>query len=85
MKRAVCQQALDRLIAYLRGCGVEITSENCRKALQLVDRALAEAGSRDVMARAMDMIPEYFDLPPLAIPMQSPPLMRGSIGYHTNV
>ncbi|TBW51560.1 hypothetical protein EZI54_16940 [Marinobacter halodurans] len=84
MQRAVCQQALDRLIAYLRGCGVEITSENCRKALRLVDRAL-ETGSHDVMARAMDMIPDYFDLPPLAIPQQSPSLMRGSIGYHPYV
>lgn len=85
MPRAVCQQALDRIIAYLRGCGVEPTPDVCRKALQLVDRALAEADGESVMERAMNLIPDFFNVPQGAIPTQSPPLIRGSIGYHPYV
>lgn len=81
MSRAVCQLALDRIIAYVRGCGVELTPEICRKALQLVDRALAEASNGEVMELAMNMVPEYFDLPRIHVPQQHPALKRGSIGY----
>ncbi|WP_165855297.1 hypothetical protein [Marinobacter sp. JSM 1782161] len=81
MPRAVCQQVLDRLIAYLRGCGVGMTSEDCCKALSLVERALREDPDGKVMERAMNLLPEYFDIPDATIPRQAPPLLRGSIGY----
>lgn len=81
MSRAVCQLALDRIMAYLRGCGLEPTPEICHKALQLVDRALAEANNGEVMELAMNMIPDYFDLPHIHVPQQRPTLKRGSIGY----
>lgn len=84
MAKAMCQQALDRVIAYLRGYGVEPTHDVCRKALRLIDSAMDEGGEQ-LIARAIDRIPEYFELPDLEVPPQRPDLMRSSIGYHRDV
>lgn len=80
MARALCQQALDRVLAYLEGYGIPPTNDVCRRALQLVDSALAEC-SEGAIARSMDLIPEYFSLPAIDVPPQRPELSRGSIGY----
>lgn len=84
MAKALCQQALDRVMAYLQGYQIESTNEVCRQALQLVDAALAE-GEDGVMERAVDKIPDYFELPEPYIPVQRPTLKRGSIGYRPYV
>ena len=84
MARALCQQALDRVLAYLEGYGIPPTNDVCRRALQLVDSALAE-GSEGAIARSMDLIPRYFSLPAIDVPSQRPELRRGSIGYWPNV
>lgn len=84
MAKAICQQALDRVIAYLRGYGITPTNDVCRMALEVVDAALSE-GSAGVMERALDKIPEFFLLPEPQVPSQSPPLERGSIGYNPHV
>ena len=83
MARALCQRALDRVLAYLGGYGIPPTHDVCRQALQLVDAALA-GGSDGTIARAMDLIPEYFSLPEIDVPPQRPELRRGSIGYWHN-
>ncbi len=83
MARALCQRALDRVLAYLGGYGIPPTHDVCRQALQLVDAALA-GGSDGTIARAMDLIPEYFSLPEIDVPPQRPELRRGSIGYWRN-
>lgn len=83
MVRALCQQALDRVLAYLVGYGIPPTNDVCRRALQLVDLAMAE-GSEDAIARSMDLIPEYFSLPAIEVPPQRPELSRSSIGYWRN-
>lgn len=80
MAKAICQQALDRVMAYLVGYGIEPSNTVCRMALEVVDASLAE-GSEGVMARALDKIPEFFELPAPHVPAQRPPLERGSIGY----
>lgn len=80
MAKAVCQQALDRVMTYLHGYGVELTPAVCRKALRIVDDAM-EQGNEDLMGRVIDRVPEHFDLPELRAPQQRPPLKRGSIGY----
>ncbi len=41
MAKALCQQALDRVMAYLRGYQIEPTNDVCRQALQLVDVSIA--------------------------------------------
>lgn len=80
MAKAICQHALDRVMAYLRGHDIAPTNDVCRMALEVVDAALSE-GSEGVMARALDKIPEFFDLPEPRVPPQAPTLERGSIGY----
>lgn len=82
MARALCQQALDRVIAYLRGYGVELTPRVCRQALRVVDAAMEDGGDDDLMGRVIDRVPEFFELPELQTPLQRPPLTRGSIGYY---
>lgn len=81
MPKAICQQALDRVMAYLRGYGITPTNDVCRMALEVVDASLSE-GSEGVMERALDKIPDFFELPEPHVPLQRPPLKRGSIGYH---
>lgn len=84
MAKAICQHALDRVMAYLRGHDIAASNDVCRMALEVVDAALSE-GSEEVMVRAMDKIPEFFDLPEAQVPPQVPPLDRGSIGYWSHV
>ncbi|MDX1635627.1 MAG: hypothetical protein R3280_13380 [Marinobacter sp.] len=81
MAKTLCQLALDRVIAYVRGYGMEPTPAVCRQALRLVDAAMDE-GSEDLMARVIDRVPDFFELPELQLPRQRPPMKRGSIGYY---
>lgn len=95
MARAHCQQALDRVITYLRTCGIPPNHVVSRRALQLVDSVFAEWEGEGtdspepavewLIERMMDRLPEFFDLPKAAVPLQSPPLKRGSIGYSAYV
>lgn len=93
MEKAICQYALDRVMLYLQSYGVEPSSAVCRRALALIDSCLEEAATREpgteqatalpagVLARVIDRLPEYFELPDLEVPPQRPPIRRGSIGY----
>lgn len=94
MEKAICQYALDRVMLYLQNYGVEPSPSICRRALALIDDCLAETGVTDitgchpgqtlpggVLARVFDRLPEVFDLPELDLPVQRPPILRGSIGY----
>lgn len=77
-----CQEALDRVIAYLRGCGVSPGVSECRTALQLVDHALQQSAGNNVMQLTMDLLPQYFDLPTTKVMLSAAPkLKRGSMGY----
>lgn len=76
-----CQQALERVLAYLGDDGVVLTTESCRQALRLVESALAEGAGADLPARCVASIPDYFECPHEIIPPVNPPLKRGSIGY----
>ncbi|MCR8915784.1 hypothetical protein FDP08_03595 [Marinobacter panjinensis] len=81
MPEILCQQALERVLAYLGDDGVVLTADTCRQALRLVESALAENASPDLPARCVASIPDYFELPCESIPKASPPLKRGCIGY----
>lgn len=96
MEKAICQYALDRVMIYLRNYGISPSPAVCRQALALIDACLAETQSGQlstrsagpapeaptgVLARVFDRLPEYFDLPELQVPLQRPPIDRGSIGY----
>ena len=93
MDKAICQYALDRVMLYLQNYGIESSPSVCRRALGLIDDCLAESGADDlgacnteralpgVLAMVFDHLPQVFDLPELDLPVQRPPILRGSIGY----
>jgi len=82
MPETLCQQALERVLTYLRDDGVELTPQICQRALRLIDEAMTEGDGPDLPARCIDRVPAYFDRQVLAIPPASPPLERGHIGYY---
>lgn len=88
MDKAICQYALDRVILYLQNYGVEPSPDVCRRALSLIDNCLQDAGGHchsdgasGVLALVFERLPQYFELPALNVPVQRPPITRGSIGY----
>lgn len=81
MPEIACQQALERVLAYLGDEGVVLTADTCRQALRLVESALAEGAGPDLPARCVASIAECFERPYDTIPDASPPLKRGCIGY----
>lgn len=97
MEDITFQHVFTRVYNYLCEAGVDMTSERCRRMLQLIDDAVAEldemattrahpdcdeiAGHR-LLANAMDRLPDYFGIPEARIPMAAPPLLRSSIGYN---
>lgn len=76
----LCELALGRALAYLRGAGVELTPERLCEALRLVEAELA-AGECDLLARVMDAVVRRFVVSPRLVPAPVPPPCRGSIGY----
>ncbi|HCW88593.1 MAG TPA: hypothetical protein DHU56_00785 [Marinobacter sp.] len=84
MQTAVCWQVLGRVLFYIDDCGIPLTTAHCRQALHLTEAALEAGTEAQVYARAVELVPDYFDLPEVLIPEQQPPLLRGSIGYHHN-
>lgn len=81
MPITICEQALDRVLAYLEWSGIPLTDSVCLAALKLVESVLAEP-AEDPLAAVMDRLPEHFQLPHGARPPLAPPLKRGSIGYY---
>lgn len=77
----LCQKALERVLAYLGDEGVVLTADTCRRALRLVESALAEGAGPDLPARCVARIPDYFERSFEAIPDANPPLKRGCVGY----
>ncbi|MBW7470086.1 hypothetical protein QQF73_08450 [Marinobacter sp. M216] len=80
------QDVFNRAFLYLVESGVEMTGDQCCRLLQLLEKAVlasqADDSQTSVRDRVIDMIPEYFSLPTLAVPEICPPLKRGSIGYN---
>lgn len=80
MNGVKCEQALARVLAYLRGLDIPLTVDASIAALKLVEEALA-ANEADLYSHIMDRLPERFALPELQLPPLAPPIHRGSIGY----
>lgn len=82
MEQLPCQQALDRVIAYLRGSGINPGVNECSTALELVGHALQHAPDGHCMKLVMELLPQYFDLPQPTLTLEAgPELLRGSMGY----
>lgn len=82
MPETLCQQALERVLTYLRDSGLELSRETCRQSLRLVNDAMTDGDGPDLPARCIERLPEYFELPGVEFPLVAPPLKRGHIGYY---
>jgi len=82
MPDTLCQRALERILTYLRDDGVELDTDTCRQVLRLVENTMMEGDGPDLPARCVERVPDYFDLPGMAIPPPTPPLERGHLGYY---
>jgi len=80
MGDTMCERALARVLAYLRGMDVPLTVAASIAALRLVEEALAR-NEADLYGYIMDRIPERFTLPEIQLPPLTPPIHRGSIDY----
>jgi len=76
----IVEDALGRVLAYLRLSGVSVDTDTTRAALRLVDDTL-EAGEEGLLERLMAAVPERFALEQPAPPMLAPPVHHGSIHY----
>lgn len=81
MPRTICERALARALAYLEWSGLELSPAVCLEVLQLVEQVLKEQAD-DPMDSIMERLPAHFTLPAPDRPPVTPPLCRGSIGYH---
>jgi hypothetical protein len=76
------EEALSRVLAYLKLCGLPLTREVMLEALTLVRDALAEEeGGEQLLVRVMEQIPRRYRLPEPDVAPVCPPLRRGSIHY----
>lgn len=80
MRYTVVEDALGRVLAYLRGVGMTLTPAITRQALRLIEEALDEQQG-DLVATVMRRLPEYFELPPVAVPEGAPRVRHGSLRY----
>ncbi len=76
----------NRVHLYLLESGVVMTPDQCARVLQLLQSVVADVqrpgNTATALELAIDALPGVFELPALAVPQISPPLQRGSIGYH---
>lgn len=84
MQETVSQQALKRVLAYLRDEGRELDADTLGTALRLVNETQAYGDGKDLPAQCMDRIPDYFGTQVFHISASGLPLERGHIGYYPN-
>ena len=83
MPETLCQQAIERVMTYLRDDGVELDAETCRQVLRLVDGAMTEGDGPDLPARCIELVPDYFNRQGMEIPAPIQTIMRGPLVYYT--
>lgn len=81
MPYTLVEDALGRVLAYLRGSGLTVTPASTRKALRLIEQALDEDQQANLVATVMRRLPDHFDLPAAEIPKIAPPVHHGSLHY----
>ena len=74
------EELLSRLMAYLEGSDVVITSAVTNRALALVQLALQQQDI-EPFTFLMEQVSQQFTLPELALPPLTPLINRGSISY----
>ena len=81
MSHTTAEEALGRLLAYLRGSGLSITPEMTREALRLIAVALDEEQQDTLLENVIQRLPGAFDLPRETLPELAPPVHHGSVHY----
>lgn len=80
MAQTLAEHALSRICVYVSAMGVELTSDIVLKAVQLVEAGL-KSGDKDLLTFVMARVPEHFALKHVDLPLATPEMCRGSIGY----
>lgn len=81
MSQSLAEQALNRLMQYLRLARVAPSADVSVWALEVVRDAVKTDGQA-VIPFVMDRVEEYFVLLSTDVPPPCPPIVRGSIGYN---
>lgn len=83
MKASTHQSLLERVMAYLAACGIELSQEHQKQARALVSAVASEGNDRDI-GRALELAPAYLEIPSSHVSRSTPSIDRGSIGYWPN-
>lgn len=81
MQHTTVEEALGRVLAYLRGSGLMVTPAVTRDALRLIEQALDADPRHDLVETVMRRLPDHFSLPSMPIPEVAPPVHHGSLRY----
>ena len=82
MHRTLAEQALSRVCDYLSATGIELTREVTMQVLRLVEEGLA-SDHENPMHWIMMRVTADFALQNPELPDAIPPILRGSMGYHS--
>lgn len=80
MRQTPAEQALGRLMQYLRLAGVEPSADVSASLLETVSEAV-RGNEHALIGVVMDRFETRFELPSVDVPTPSPPVVRDSIGY----
>ena len=80
MQEMVYDDVFSRTFGYLRHNGVRLNRDSALAAVRLIEELLI-AGAPDVMDRVIVELPRRLEQADFVLPLLSPPLNRGSIGY----
>lgn len=74
------EESLRRVLAYLRGAGLEVDPPLAMAALRLIEQVLSEHPNA-LLETVMARLPEHFTLPQPALPPSAPPVHHGSLHH----
>jgi hypothetical protein len=80
MQEFVYEDLFTRTFGYLRQSGIALTRETALAALKMIEEILV-TDSRDALDRAVVELPRRLEAAESPLPVPSPPVNRGSIGY----
>jgi len=80
MQEIVYEDFFAKTLGYLRQGGVSLTRDTALATLKLMEELLT-SDSRNVLERVVVELPRRLDISDASLPLPSPPVNRGSIGY----
>lgn len=80
VQEIVYEDLFSRTIGYLRQGGISLTRDTALATLRLMEELLV-SDSRNVVGRVVVELPRRLEIPDNSLPLPSPPVNRGSMGY----